>query len=340
VNAIATPQIPELKRAAGILFVRADRKILLMRRSGGDFPGTWATPGGGIEEGETAEETARRETLEETGLDLTGELAPWTRRRANGVDFTTFLAAAPDGFEPTLNEEHDSFMWVDVQFALAAAAVLHPGVIIALRRFDMNELDIAKAIQAGELSSPQRYRNMMLVALRITGTGVAYRTAHEEFVWRDPSLYLNPEFLQRCQGLSVILQHPEKNLLDTKEFKDRNIGAVMLPYIHGDEVWGIARVQDMDAAQLLEEEQLSTSPGVLVGGTQTKLTLGGSDLLIEGKLTLLDHVAICPRGVWDKGGEPSGVDSVDAVPDTRMDAALALLRDSTMTSICRRLGNA
>lgn len=337
VNTSAGFDTPQLKRAAGILFVRGDRKILLMRRASGDHPGTWALPGGGVEEGETSEETARRETLEETGQEYSDELIPWTRRRADGVDFTTFVGSLPDGFEPTLNDEHDDYMWVDRQFALAAAPVLHPGLVIALKRFEMNELDIAKAIQAGELSSPQRYRNMMLVALRITGTGVAYRSAHEEFVWRDPSLYLNPEFLQRCQGLPVILEHPKKNLLDTKEYKDRNVGAVMLPYIQGDEVWGIARIQDMAAAEMIEEEQLSTSPGVLVSGTQTKLTLGGSDLLIEGKLSLLDHVAICPRGVWDKGGVPSGVDSVDAVPDTRMDAALSLLNDATMTSICRLL---
>ncbi|HEY6925157.1 MAG TPA: NUDIX hydrolase, partial [Steroidobacteraceae bacterium] len=170
-NMTAAPEVPELKRAAGILFVRGDRKILLMRRASGDYPGAWALPGGGVEEGETAAECALRETLEEAGFEYSGELIPWTRRRADGVDYTTFVGSVPDGFEPALNPEHDDCMWVDRQFALAAAPVLHPGLPIALQRFEMNELDIAKAIQAGQLSSPQRYRNLMLVALRITGTG-------------------------------------------------------------------------------------------------------------------------------------------------------------------------
>lgn len=81
----------------------------------------------------------------------------------------------------------------------------------------LDELGIAKAIQTGELTSPQRYGNLLLIAIRITGTGVAYRQSLEEFVWRDPSLYLNPEFLERCNGLSVILEHPEESVLNTEE---------------------------------------------------------------------------------------------------------------------------
>ena len=68
---------------------------------------------------------------------------------------------------------------------------------------DLDELGIAKAIRDGALTSPQEYANLLLVALRITGTGAAYRSGANEFVWRDPSIYLNAEFLQRCNGLPV-----------------------------------------------------------------------------------------------------------------------------------------
>jgi 8-oxo-dGTP diphosphatase len=47
-----------------------DGKILLIKRGREPFLGQWATPGGRIEEGETAEECARREMKEETGLDV------------------------------------------------------------------------------------------------------------------------------------------------------------------------------------------------------------------------------------------------------------------------------
>jgi ADP-ribose pyrophosphatase YjhB (NUDIX family) len=43
--------------------------VLLVERGSGPSEGLWSLPGGSIEAGETAEETARREVREETGLD-------------------------------------------------------------------------------------------------------------------------------------------------------------------------------------------------------------------------------------------------------------------------------
>ncbi len=187
--------------------------------------------------------------------------------------------------------------------------MLHPGAAIALKRLTMDELDIARAIVAGELVSPQRYHNLLLIAMRITGTGLAYRTSWKEFVWRDSSLYLTPDFLARCNGLPVIWEHPPKNTLDSKEFSKRVIGSIFLPYLKNDEVWGIAKIHDDEAADALEKEQLSTSPAVVLrdaDSTVVKLE-DGTPLLIEGKPTLLDHLAVCEQGVWDKQGPPAGV---------------------------------
>ena len=46
-----------------------DGKILLGKRKGKIGPGTWCLPGGKIELGEHCEAAARRELLEETGID-------------------------------------------------------------------------------------------------------------------------------------------------------------------------------------------------------------------------------------------------------------------------------
>src|SRR5689334_16330954 len=60
------------KPAAGV-FVERDGKLLLVRRGAEPAKGRWDIPGGYMKEGETAEQAARREAREETGLDL-GEL--------------------------------------------------------------------------------------------------------------------------------------------------------------------------------------------------------------------------------------------------------------------------
>jgi 8-oxo-dGTP diphosphatase len=53
----------------GVLIVR-DGKVLFGHRIGSHGHDTWAPPGGKQEAGETVEECAIRETLEETGLSL------------------------------------------------------------------------------------------------------------------------------------------------------------------------------------------------------------------------------------------------------------------------------
>lgn len=173
----------------------------------------------------------------------------------------------------------------------------------------ITETDIAKRIRDKELTSPQKFSNVSLFALRISGTGVSYRSKLNEYVNRLPENYLSEEFLERCNGLPVIWIHPDKEKLDSESFGERVIGTICLPYIEGNEVWGIAKIWDDDAAQNMRSEQLSTSPGVVFqAGTNSKVPLkDGTHVLVEGKPSLLDHLAIVENGVWDKGGAPSGV---------------------------------
>src|SRR6266576_6431348 len=98
-----------LIRAAGIMFQAPDGSILMLRRTDS---GSWAFPAGRVEDGETVEEAARREALEEVGPHHRAELEPWTRRVRDGVDFTTYRQMIPERFEPVLNGEHDAWEWV------------------------------------------------------------------------------------------------------------------------------------------------------------------------------------------------------------------------------------
>jgi 8-oxo-dGTP pyrophosphatase MutT (NUDIX family) len=58
----------------GPFIFSADNKLLMGKsRKGGVYPGTLIIPGGGVEDGETLLQALKRETLEETGIDLTDE---------------------------------------------------------------------------------------------------------------------------------------------------------------------------------------------------------------------------------------------------------------------------
>ncbi len=68
------PIPPDVRLAARVALVAPTGRILLLRHRGPRAP-FWATPGGGLEPGESFEEAGRRELREETGLDLA--LGPW-----------------------------------------------------------------------------------------------------------------------------------------------------------------------------------------------------------------------------------------------------------------------
>lgn len=62
---------PLLMAGAGTLIVDHENRLLLLKRSDNGY---WALPGGAVELGEVVKEAARRETWEETGLEI-GELS-------------------------------------------------------------------------------------------------------------------------------------------------------------------------------------------------------------------------------------------------------------------------
>lgn len=292
---------------AGILFkvVRGPLYLLLKRADTGE----WCIPGGHLEGDETPMEAAVRECEEEIGVCPEGlRLAARQNSIPGGKGlFTCFLQQIDEQFEPDLNEEHTDWGWFAPD---ALPQPMHRKVAETIERVTGNELHIAKRIAAGELLSPQRFETMWLFDIRITGTGTSYRQALNEYVYRPPEDFLTDEFVQRCNGLSVIFLHPKDSLLNTEEFRQRSIGSVVLPYIKGDEVRGVAKVFDDDAAIAMCTTHVSTSPAVVfrdAGSTETVKQEDGSTVLIEGNPSYLEHIAICEAGVWDKGGEPTGV---------------------------------
>jgi 8-oxo-dGTP pyrophosphatase MutT (NUDIX family) len=333
----------EIESCAGILFVTSQGKGLFLKRSNhGDYAGWWGLPGGHRKPSENHKQAARRECKEELGDCPKGDIIEVNRqvtevegddqKHTRKVDYVTFVQLIENEFIPNLNKEHEEFIW---SYLNEYPEPIHPGLAVTLQKINADELGIAKLMQQGLITSPQKYGNMWLFDIRITGTGLSYRSGHKEFVWRDKSIYLNDEFLQRCQGLPVIFEHPNTNTLNSKEYIERNIGSIFIPYIKDDEVWGIARVYDEFAAKIMAENQLSTSPAVVLYGNDPLIRLANNEdpILFESKPRVLDHVAICLAGVWDKGSNPTGVtsiavgDHVMADEDTRA-AALEAARKS------------
>jgi 8-oxo-dGTP pyrophosphatase MutT (NUDIX family) len=78
-----------IRRAARAVVLDPADRILLVRFQ---FPdaGFWATPGGGIDEGETPEQAVVRELGEELGLEDVA-LGPWIWTRTHIVPFTSGL---------------------------------------------------------------------------------------------------------------------------------------------------------------------------------------------------------------------------------------------------------
>src|ERR1700731_3885339 len=104
-----------------------------------------------------------------------------------------------------------------------------------------NELEIAQRIADGSLPSPQHFGASWYWAIRISGTGCAWRESVGEFCWREPNVWLSPAMCRRAACLPVLIDHPESGVLNSAEFAARCVGVTVRGYVRGSELWAIAR---------------------------------------------------------------------------------------------------
>ncbi|MBI4363519.1 MAG: NUDIX domain-containing protein [Candidatus Doudnabacteria bacterium] len=107
-------------RNAAKAFIVKDGKLLLLKRRPNDVhkPGQWDIPGGRLELGENPFEGLKRETREETGLEIEMvmpiDVHFFTRDDGQKIQLTIFICK-PKSEDIKLSEEHTEYKWMDLE---------------------------------------------------------------------------------------------------------------------------------------------------------------------------------------------------------------------------------
>lgn len=184
--------------------------------------------------------------------------------------------------------------------------------------------EIIQGLIKGSLTSPQVYEESFYINLRITGTGITERYNEDkngEIIYendepvkykieRPESEFLSEKFLNACAGIPVLIEHPDKRLLDGENYKDHVIGTVIKAFIKPElkEVWCVARIYDPEVLKLISEKLQSTSPAVISSNEI------GKDGIIKERFEYIDHLALVVDGYWDNYSEKAiQIDSIKRI---------------------------
>jgi 8-oxo-dGTP diphosphatase len=105
------------------VFIFRNGKFLMGKRLGSHGEGSWSVPGGHLEFGETFADTARRETLEETGVHIKN---------------IRFGAVTNDYFEE--ENKHYVTVWMVSDHENGEASILEPNKFVEQGWFDFETL--------------------------------------------------------------------------------------------------------------------------------------------------------------------------------------------------------
>jgi 8-oxo-dGTP diphosphatase len=117
-----------------------DGRVLLLKRKGSHGEGTWAPPGGHLEFGESLEECALCETLEETGIAISD---------VHFVEITNDVFAS--------EQQHYVTVWMEATHVSGQATVAYPERVQEVAWFPWNALPQPLFLPFQNLLSGRQY---------------------------------------------------------------------------------------------------------------------------------------------------------------------------------------
>ena len=280
---------------AATIFQSPLGRVLVIKRSPNEenFAGHWGLPGGMADEGETPEQAARREAVEELGEAAPeGPLISFDERvTPTGVRFCTFLQKVDEEFTPRLNNEHTAFKWVVLD---DLPEPMHPAVLENLSRLktnvDRQSANDSAPDELGSVREKDRDGHLHISRTPITRAVVSEYYGREiagsKELGLDPDkkykLYRDLDELKKgadsAVGKPILLKHQATSADDHP--REITIGAIGGPIeIEGDTVYAPLTIWDAEAIRGIENEtkkslslgywyKLNMQPGVAPDGTR------------------------------------------------------------------------
>ena len=139
--------------------------------------------------------------------------------------------------------------------------------------------------------------------MRLTGLGLAERIIDNKAMIfnRTKENFATDEFMKIYASIPICIQHPtnESGEFEPLGFKHSSsiIGNAIHSFLRDDEIWIIARLHNLEAVEIILNNDISTSPYFISKEVQHEIE---NDVIYNEIPLICNHLAIVDKGFWDK----------------------------------------
>ena len=125
--------------ASLVFIIRKNNEVLVLKRSSnrGAHRGKWGLPGGKADLKEMPEETAIRESFEETGIKIREDKLFFLSKFSKGERDYYFFWTKEENPEVIIDEEHEGWDWISLENLESVIEVPTPKFIFNLLRSNL-----------------------------------------------------------------------------------------------------------------------------------------------------------------------------------------------------------